>query len=174
MKLLRRHRKKRNLLGADDQFCPSQTVQQAAVYDFLGAADIAEVEDKDIFVFLPDAVDTSNPLFDFHWIPAEVEIDQQVGCLQVQTLGGGVGAYQDVNLLAQEPLLDLFTVHINHLARAGVIILSPPARIGAGDHARVGLAQTVDNVRERIVKTGEDDSLPDAAGLPVLSPVQCL
>src|SRR6266498_2514508 len=42
-----------------------------------------------------DTLDSSNSLFEFHWIPGQVEVNHQVGALQVQALASFARTYQD-------------------------------------------------------------------------------
>ena len=60
VELMLGNRQKRKLLRADDQ----PGLQQPAIDDFLGRSGIAQVQDKNLIVFLPDTVDASDPLLD--------------------------------------------------------------------------------------------------------------
>ena len=55
---------------------------------------------------LTDAVDVPDALLELHRIPGQVIIDQQVGDLQIQSLGGGVRAQQDIDVSAQKAPAD--------------------------------------------------------------------
>jgi hypothetical protein len=73
-------------------------------------------------VLLPDAVDAADALLDLHRIPRQIVIDQEIGSLEIEPLGRGVGADQDVDLTTDEPVLDLVPFDADPVARRRIDI----------------------------------------------------
>ena len=84
---------------------------------------------------LADAVDAADALLDLGRVPGQVEVDQVVGGLEVQALGRGIGADQDVDLAAQEALLDLLALDADQLAGLRVGVLAATAGVGPDQEA---------------------------------------
>jgi len=71
-----RDREQRKLLGADDQPCMGEALEQSPLDDFLRRPRVAEIEDIDLLVLLPNAIDAPNALLDLHRVPGQIVVDQ--------------------------------------------------------------------------------------------------
>ena len=58
---------------------------------------VGQVDHADLGVLLADPVDAADPLLDLHRVPGQVVIDQQPAELEVQALGGRVGADEELD-----------------------------------------------------------------------------
>ena len=121
---------------------------------------IAQVEHIDVFMALPNAVNAANALFNLHWVPWQVEVDQPIRSLEVQTFCCRISAHQDVDLAAQEPLLHVISVDADEPFGLRVSILSALTGIGANEHAGVDMPQPGDDVGQCVEKPRKDDGLP--------------
>jgi hypothetical protein len=112
---------------------------------------------------LSDAVDSADSLFDLHWIPREIVIDQQIGGLEVQAFGGRIRTNQDIDLSPQEPVLNFLSIDTPKAPCVRIKILAAFSGIRSDEHGGVDFPQTVDKVTEGVIKSRKDNRLLDPA-----------
>ncbi|KVG64595.1 hypothetical protein WS80_17145 [Burkholderia pseudomultivorans] len=84
--------KENGLLCAHGAGCTSDALLQPNVELLFCGARISQIGHVNDVVTLSDTVDTPYTLLDLHRVPRQVEVDQQVSGLEIQTFGGRVGA----------------------------------------------------------------------------------
>ena len=99
------------LQAADHGLEQADAASEGAVYVGLDRAVVVQVDDADCGVGLTDTVDAADPLLDPHRVPRHVVVDHRAAELEVQSLGGGVGAQQDVGLTVAETTLGFVSVN---------------------------------------------------------------
>ena len=93
------------LQAADHGLEQADAGSESTVYVGLDGAVVVQVDDTDGGVGLADTVDATDALLDPHRVPRHVVVDHRAAELEVQSLGGGVGAQQDVGLTVAETTL---------------------------------------------------------------------
>ena len=161
LEFLLRHREQGNLLRPYNQVCLLQTVQQPAVNNLLRAADIAHIHDRNIGMLLTDTINPPDALLNLHGIPAKVKVNQQIGCLQIQTFGGGVRTEKQVDFPRQKGNFDFIVGRVAVFVFPDIVTARLSAA-GVDAHAQVGLQHTqiVPYAAEGIEKSGKQYGLP--------------
>ena len=109
----------------------------------LSGADVAQIEDVDVAVRLPNPVDTPDSLFDLGRVPRKVIVHKQVGRLQIQPFCRGVRAKQHVDFPVEEASLDVVAIRPAHDAGRPFHVPASRPGIDANAHPRVGCSQAM-------------------------------
>ena len=63
---------------------------------------VAEVGNPDFASSLADTLDAAFALFETGWVPRKIDIDERTQTLKVESLGGGVGPQQELQLTGSD------------------------------------------------------------------------
>ena len=123
-----RHLRENRLQASDDLLEQPDAAAQRPVDRGLDRAFVVEVHDTDSRMALADPVDAADPLLDPHRVPGHVVVDQRAAELEIQPLGGGVGAQEQIGVAVSESALDLLAVNPPPLVPAapGGDLAAPP------------------------------------------------
>jgi hypothetical protein len=97
-------------------------------------------------MFLTDAVDASDPLFDLHRVPEQIVVNQQIGARQVGALRRRVGANENVEFAPRETVFELIPLDAYPFACRRID--EPPTLLGVGADQLAGtdVAKPTDDI----------------------------